>query len=253
MNLFSIDRCSFEDLFSLKELTVNFILGKIPEMKKTTNLMHRLMIEQLFEQCQNIEKIHLCGDFYGDFNMASLVNLKNLTLNANSYVNFNFSDLFKNVCSHLEFCNFRGSNINNEDMAKVFYEHHFPNLLSLYLYASKITKLEKRLFEGFSRLEELSVTLNNDLSVIEPFSFSNLKKLKKLYLRCNKFSQLYAESFIGLDNLEELDLSENKLEYFDPRILDHIPKVKRIYLCGNSIKNKDDLDRFRDSKIEFKF
>ncbi len=70
----------------------------------------------------------------------------------------------------------------------------------------------------------------------------------------NKLEKLDPKSFIGLRKLKELNLADNKLTYFDLRIMKYIPKIKEIYLWKNEIVNKEEiLNRFRKSNISFGF
>ena len=135
------------------------------------------------------------------------------------------------------------------------------NLVHLKLESNSIEKLDQTSFSSLVNLESLSLR-RNDIEFIGENVFSNLKNLKRLDLSQNSISTLYPQSFNGLDklitlklnccNLEKinpeafmglrnliyLNLNFNRLSDFDLRILDHLSRIKNIYLFGNAIRNK---------------
>lgn len=280
----SLEKCSFKNCSSLKTVILS--------LKSPINFDIQT---KLFDYLPNIEELGLDGKF-GDLNLDNLYNLKILSsLNDN----FNF-DLFKNICNQLEELNIR-YDLNNEIMFKLFDGHNFTNLKSLNISDSKITRIEKKLFDGFPMLEKLMIYLNSEIKIIDHDSFSGLKKLVHLSMRSNGNATIEQEHFLGLDNLQEfflrfdrisskagtfsslknlrklsfyrinfnnmnpqmfIDLGNLKelefldcgLDYFNLCILANIPQIEKINLRSNRITNKEEiLNRFRDSKITFKF
>ncbi|TKY52758.1 Piriformospora indica-insensitive protein 2 [Spatholobus suberectus] len=112
---------------------------------------------------------------------------------------------------------------------------------------------------GFLNLEEVTLSRNNlsggipaslgflkklkilDLSGNEfeqcvPDSLGNLSQLLKLDLSFNAFGCRIPESLRGLQSLEFLDLSFNRFGNFGlPLFLGEIPRLKEVYLSGNSL------------------
>ena len=94
--------------------------------------------------------------------------------------------------------------------------HNFPNVLSLKVSKSKITRLEKKLLDGFPMIQILKVFKNTELKTIDLNAFSNLKNLKYLHLKKNQLSELDPELFSGLVNFEMLYLaSDEKYSNFE--------------------------------------
>lgn len=244
LRLASIERNSIGNMSSLRNLYLNF--------KSDFN---NDLTTKLFEIFPNIEDLFLCGHF-SNMNFDSFFNLKELFLNGlngDTLYNFNF-DVFKNICNQLEGLFIYYNLINNVNMSKLLYGHYFPNLKVLFIKLSHITRLEKKLFNGFPMLQSLHVSRNFTLKTIDKDAFSNLKNLTKLILSTNNLSELDPEVFLCLANLEELRLNENNLRHFDLKIMDYIPNIKEICLNKNPIENKQEiLDHFKESKIKITF
>ena len=155
---------------------------------------------------------------------------------------FNY-DLFENI-DDLE--------IYNMNISKLLCGHNFSSVKFLVIWGcNKITRLEKKIFDGFPMLQSLKVVSNSELKTIDKEAFSNLKNLRELELFFNDLSELHTELFSSLVNLEELFLGYNKLKYFDLKIMDYIVNVKVINLVENPIGNKEEiLNRFKHSEIK---
>ena len=161
----------------------------------------------LFQMCPNIEEMYLYGDF-SDINFDMFCNLKKLKLYGNLLDGFNF-DLFKNIRIQLEELSIKFENMDDESIIKLLYGRNFPKISSLRICNSKITRLEKKLFDGFPMLQSLKVSHNQELKTIDKDSFSDLKSLKYLHLKNNRLSELDPELFSGLVNFEILYLAAN--------------------------------------------
>ena len=154
--------------------------------------------------CPNIEELYLYGNF-SDINFDIFCNLKKLKLCGDILDGFNF-DLFKNICIQLEELSIKFGNMDDESITKLLYGRNFPKISSLSICNSKITRLEKKLFDGFPMLQSLKVSNNTELKTIDKDAFSDLKNLKYLHLKNNKLSELDPELFSGLVNFEMLYL-----------------------------------------------
>ena len=166
------------------------------------------MLTKLFEICPNIEEFYLTGDF-SNISFDRFFNLKRLTLCGNLLDDFNF-DVFKTICYQLEELSIKFQNIDDESIAKLLCGHNFSNLLSLKVSYSKITRLEKKLFDGFPMLQSLNVSKNTELKTIDLNAFSNLKNLKYLHLKKNQLSELDPGLFSGLANFDTLYLASGE-------------------------------------------
>lgn len=242
MNLATIEDNSFGNLFSLRDLTLYVQLE-----------INNRSLETLFESCPNIEALTLQGEF-SNVNFDRFVNLKKLVLYGNIFYDFDYYDLFANICNRLEELYIILKNVNDEIISKLLYDHSFPMLSSLKLSFSKITRVEKKLFDGFSMLQSLDLSHNSKLKTIDKDSFLNLKNLTKLSLFSNDLSEFDPELIFCLKNLEEISLGENKLTFFDLKIMDYIVNINELHLCGNPIVNKQEiLDHFKQSEIKLCF
>ena len=141
------------------------------------------MSTNLFEICPNIEELYLYANF-SNVCFDSLCNLKKLKLYGYLLDGFNF-DLFENICSQLEELSIKFENMNDESIVKLLYGRNFAELSTLRISYSDITKLEKKLFDGFPMLQSLKVSKNPKLKTIDLNAFSNLKNLMYLNLNSN--------------------------------------------------------------------
>lgn len=255
-----LERVGIEDLSSLKSLSLVLAsiegnsFGNLDSLKKLTlfvqSKINNNSLTKLFEICPNIEELSLVGEF-SDINFDIFVSLKRLKLCGNLLSDFNF-DLFENICNRLEELSVKFYNMNDERISKLICSHFFPKLLKLEIISSKITRLEKELFDRFPALQSINVSHNTELKTADKDTFSNLKNLKELGLNCNRLTEFNSESW--LNNLEKLDLRNNKLRHFDLKILNYIVNIKEIDLYENEILNKEEtLNRFKQMKIKFRF
>lgn len=261
----SVKRIRVRNLLALREFKFN-LLG---------NAINSRVLDKFFYNSPNIECLNLVGDF-SYLNFDNLVRLKTLILNGKikKIKKFNFN-LFKKLCSQLTYLDISLDQIDDSNIEKLFYGRHFPNLTDLRLKSTKITKLEKKLFDGLSNLVSLQLPFNKLLKSVDHDAFSNLKQLRNLDLSFNCIDSLEKEHFSELVNLETLqlnrngiktinnnmfsdlnklnniDLSYNKIENVNQKSFAGLQNLK-IDLAGNRINNKDELSsHFKDSKIKF--
>ena len=185
-------------------------------------------------------------------------------------------DLFKTICNSLTELTIKLRNIDDQFIAQLLRGHDFQNLSKLRINCTEITRIEKKLFDGFPVLESLDLSFNIKLETVDSCAFSSLNKLKELSLNHNYLTSLHPESFIGLSNLikldlssnyltnlepqvfkdlanlKELDLYNNELTHFDLSIIEYIGRIDRINLSMNPIKNnKEILDHYNKKKFSF--
>ena len=267
MNFDSLKQVIVSDLFELRDLSLN--------------LYERVDSEVLFkfnDFLPNIELLELGGNL-SYFTFDRLSNLKTLRLDGTIMDDFNFG-LFDNSCNQLEDIHISCRNIEDKFFAKLFYGRSFTSVFSLWLSHTRINKLEKELFNGFQKLQELMICHNKELRIIKNDTFSNLKQLLTLDLSNNCLENIEQNAFLSLHNLETLDLSnnqltsldsklfvglnnlisinlkDNKLSRFDLDILDNIRQIdlEEIDLSGNPIINKEEiLSHSISSRIRFIF
>ena len=197
LRLVSIEGSCFTNLNSLRTLRL--------DVKSEIN---NEMLTKLFEMCSNIDELYLTGDF-SNISFDRFVNLKRLKLCGNLLDDFNF-DVFKTIRFQLEELSIKFQNIDDESIGKLLCGHNFSNLLSFKVSYSKITRLEKKLFDGFPMLQRLKVSHNQELKTIDIDAFANLKNLKYLHLKKNQLSELDPELFSGLVSFEKLYLASDE-------------------------------------------
>ena len=248
-----MDKVNIEGLSSLKflDLCLSSIEGNSFGNHNSLLCLHlyvksELNIDsctKLFEIFPNIEELSLDG-YFSNIDFTSFVDIKKLSISGSILKDFNFA-LFTNICNQLEYLKIGFNNIDDENISKLLNGHTFPKVLSLNISSSKITRLEKKLFDGFPLLQSLTANNNKDLTTINKNAFSNLKYLKRLLLSSNdQLSELDPEIFSCLGNLEKLDLGYNKLTRFDIKIMNYIVKIKEINLANNKIENISELTYF---------
>ena len=242
LRLASIEGSSFGNMHSLKQL----VLYAKSEINND-------FITKLSEIFPNIEELFLSSfKQFTYINLDSFVKLKNLSLYGNLSNDFNL-DLFANISNRLEELCIQLNNIDDESMSKLLFRHFFPNLSNLNISNSNITRLEKKLFEGFPMLQSLKIFRNRGIKTIDKEAFSNLKNLTNLDLSLNSLSELDPDLFSCLVNLEYLDLEHNKLRHFDLKSMDYIVNIREIDLSHNPIENKEEIrNRLQQSVIKFR-
>ena len=266
----SLEEATFHNMCSLRKLRLCVRKGRInndfltklfemcPNIQDLSLICHFSIIEfdsfAILEKCQNIVAVSLIGSF-SNINLDGFVNLKRLKLCGELLDDFNNFDIFRNICNRLEELLIKFKNMDDEIMSNLLYDCDFPNLSSFKITTSKITRLEKKLFDRFNpMLEFLSVCHNDELRTIDKEAFSSLKNLKYLYLVSNQLSELDSQLFSTLENLEDLRLAFNRLTHFDVKIKDYIVNIKEMHLYGNEIANKQEIsDHFIQPKCLLKF
>lgn len=246
----SLEQFSARNLKSLNQLS---LIIKEP--------INEIVSKRVFENLSAIEELKIEGVF-SNLNLDDLVNLKNLNLSGSINNEFNFG-LLKNLCNQLEKLEIYLDNIDNEKINQLFFGLRFPNLEELTIEKSKITKLEKKMFDGFPTLKTLHIRFNNDLRIIDfgAFSsltslvnfvfnnnsietlekgvFSELVKLDTLKLNNNQINDIEENVFSNLANLKDLDLSHNKMSIVKPQSFIGLNGLEKLNLNNNVLTDLD--------------
>ena len=89
------------------------------------------------------------------------------------------------------------------------------------------------MFNGLVAVETLNL-FNNDINLIEDFTFTNMKKLKVLWLVNNALMVLDPEMFFGLDSLRTLGLFGNPLTTLPSGVFNHLPRPFELALTDDN-------------------
>ena len=254
LGLDSLEGLSIRNLSSLRHLELSFF--------------NRFQIDstiqsKVFNDLPNIEYLSLHADLLSNFNLDSLVSLKSLTLEGNLDKDFNF-DLLKNLCHKLKKLTIKIYNLDNKSLDKLFCGHHF-SILDVFTIRlpNDMTKLEKKLFNGFPMLQSLILNDSKHLREIDQDAFSNLGQfasfdlsnsnieslgnhyfssliyLKYLNLSINRLKSIEANLFSNLTNLRGLDLSHNQLTTLDPKLFSSLKNLIWLSLDYNLLVQFD--------------
>ena len=266
---------------SLGKVTVNNLLALrqfklfIKQLFKDTGaVIDSGSLDQFLCSSPSIEKLNLYGIF-SYFNLDNFVDLNTLSLKGKIKVNeFNF-DLFKNLCSQLKKLTIRFDNIDDEKLYKMFDGLKFQNLSYLKLDFTLITKLEKKLFDGFSNLKSLKIDVSEKLKIIDHDAFSDLKQLRELHfchifciesvkkqqfselnnletlvLEFNRIKIIEDDTFSNLNKLSKLKLNDNNIEKLNPKSFAGLRNLKELYLSSNKLEEFDHEILCNMNKIE---
>lgn len=189
LNVNSVKEISLKNLYALKELQLlskeisNIQIDYLLNIEKLfyTNYLMNIEFNKLEKQ---IRVINIC--FIKDFNFGFFIN---------------------NFCNQIEKLLIK--NFDIENIIRLLSNYTFPKLLFLEISNCKITRIEKKLFNGsMPMLQTLEIYDNCDLAIIDYDAFSNLKELSSLSIRRNDFIQtLNRKLFVGLENLNEFYFS----------------------------------------------
>lgn len=99
---------------------------------------------------------------------------------------------------------------------------------------SKISSLDKDLFEGLLELSYIDLS-RNEIRRTEQGLFNNLTRLKHLNLSRNQLDDIPRVTFIGLENLEVLDISHNRLHVIPFQVFGSMTRLQYLDLSYNQI------------------
>lgn len=141
----------------------------------------------------------------------------------------------KNLCDHLQKLSICFSNIDDKHITQLFNGHKFPCLLKLKIESNRITKLEKKLFEGFPKLQSLNISYNEELRIIDYDAFSSLTNLVNLYLHDNCIERLDYRTFSKLENLVTLNLNNNFIRSIEEHTFSNLKNLIKLDLTRNRL------------------
>ena len=101
--------------------------------------------------------------------------------------------------------------------------------------SSRITKLEKKLFDGFPMLQSLNISYNEELRIIDYDAFSSLTNLVNLYLHDNCIERLDYRTFSKLVNLVTLNLSNNFIMSIQENTFSNLKNLIKLDLTRNQL------------------
>ncbi|KAK7077519.1 hypothetical protein SK128_025717, partial [Halocaridina rubra] len=103
-----------------------------------------------------------------------------------------------------------------------------------YLYKNRIRVIEKQVFHGLDKLEQLYLHFN-DLATFDPDTFSNIPNLERLYLHFNKIENLGPDVFSNLNRLQRLFLHNNRLQKVPKGAFKNLHSLRRLRLDSNAL------------------
>lgn len=127
--------------------------------------------------------------------------------------------------------------INNQTMSLIpnGLHDHFPQLLKITLWNSKLENIQEKNFQGLTNLVELYLS-HNLISSINETVFSSLTNLEVLVLSYNRISILNSKTFKELTNLKIIELKSNRLEVIESNLFQYNLNLQEIELSFNNIK-----------------
>ena len=207
---------------------------------------------QLLDYLPSIQYLALDGDL-SYFSLDGLVNLKSLSLDGRIENDFNF-DIFKNICNQLEQLSINLKINYKSALDRMLCGHVFSCLITLSICNNFITKLDKKLFEGFPMLQSLTISDNRLLQKIENDAFSDLKQLISLDLSNNLIKTLSNQNFSGLEKLKYLNMNRNVLESVEENVFSGLKNLTVLNLTDNRLyKIKSKLTNLFDGLSNLKY
>ena len=189
---------------------------------------------KIIENCPYIEKLNLCGKLY-NFNLDSLNYLRKLLLYGKIQEDFNFDILNETICKKLEKLSIaiENTNIDNDNLTKLFKDHHFPNLVDLSIRFSKTDRAEKNLFDRFVNLHTLKI--DQEFRLIDNDVFSNLKHLVNLEMSNGFIESLDQRFFSQLTKLESLKIHSNGISSIEENTFLHLKNLNNFQFHYNNL------------------
>lgn len=182
-----------------------------------------------------------------NIDLSSLINLE---LKRNNISNI--EPLIKSKFRNLEKLNLKLNKIDNNNI-KYIHKFDFPNLKELNLYQNLFTDFELfKSIEHFTQLNMLNVGCNKfekDTFKNQKFNLNSINEIK-LYNGVFNDNSIDILKYFELKNIEIIDLSSNNLSFLSFVQDVNWPKLNRLYLSNNDIKDKDiiNLDKFKNLK-----
>jgi Leucine-rich repeat (LRR) protein len=218
-----MDRVSLGNLNSLLELSIS------------SNRVDLELQAKILENCSYIEKLGLTGNLY-NFNLDSLIYLRELSLHGRIKEDFNFDIFDETICKKLEKLSIgiENTNIENGNLAKLFKDHHFPNLVDLRIEFSKTDNAEKKLFDKFPNLNTLNI--HQGFRLIDADIFSNLKHLVNLEMSNGFIESLNQPFFSKLTKLQSLNICSNGIKCIEENTFSHLKNLHTFQFNYNHLE-----------------
>ncbi|XP_028840404.1 reticulon-4 receptor-like 1 [Denticeps clupeoides] len=125
--------------------------------------------------------------------------------------------------------------LQNNKIQRLLRGHFSPTTVMLWLYSNNISYIQPSTFTGFSRLEELDLGDNRHLRSLAADTFQGLNRLHALHLYHCGLTHLPAGIFEGLHNLQYLYLQDNQLEFLEDDLFVDLLNLSHLFLHGNRL------------------
>lgn len=139
-------------------------------------------------------------------------------------------ETLKNVLQ-LTFTNTRGIHLPYVPTKAII---HTTTLLKLEIKYGNIETIPQYVFANSSTIQELYLR-NNQIKMIEPYSFSHMKELTELNLDQNSVEEINRNVFVDLPSLEKLFFTNNKVTTIHDRAFIHLHELRELELNMNKI------------------
>ena len=122
-------------------------------------------------------------------------------------------------------------------------------LVELDLSNNNLTHLEPETFSGNERLQTLTLS-HNKITSIAPYVFPLLKHLKTIDLSHNFIDEIHRNTFENLGNsVEALNIDNNRLGSLREEIFLPLTNLKSLQVITFPVKNKVRVKKVRNSQI----
>lgn len=199
------------------------------------NLESKLELKRdLCDQIPNIEQIYMnCSDLFTFifYKFEKKLSIKKIMNDDFSSFGSVFNQIEKLSLTHYS---------NDNHLSKLFSVcDNFRSLLELNMCNCKVDKIDKKMFDGLTKLRSLKIKKSRNPQNVDCDAFSNLKHLVCLDLSSNRIESLDERTFSELVNLETLNLSGNNLISLDENIFSNLKNLRELDLGSNEFKFLD--------------
>ncbi|XP_041949701.1 reticulon-4 receptor-like 1 [Alosa sapidissima] len=125
--------------------------------------------------------------------------------------------------------------LQNNRIERLLRGHFSPATAMLWLYSNNISYIQPSTFTGFTRLEELDLGDNPRLRSLAADTFQGLSRLHALHLYHCGLIHLPAGIFQGLHSMQYLHLQDNELEFLEDDLFVDLLNLSHLFLHGNRL------------------
>lgn len=111
----------------------------------------------------------------------------------------------------------------------------FPKITDYEAILTKITKVERKHFQGLTELVFVNL-MENQIETVTADAFADCKKLEFLYLNSNEIKSLTPNHFQAQPNLRYLSLEDNEIEVFPKDLFTENTKLEQIEVGNNRLR-----------------